>query len=215
MAGEASVTIEELDVQAATDVLNELQPLLDGAYYDSHMFRDIAEDLEERPDPFRLFLASSDDQPVGISVVEQKFHPGYDYLGLSPIHIKRFTVAEAMRGMGIGKRLIDASKVYAFDELSLDILFGESNEYGALAAYGKKGAYYRTSTVVQTIAPKRNDPEKTLEFFARDISDRGQQNRRYVTSDGIHFAFPADEEVARFLESEGFVSQAEVVAIIG
>lgn len=208
-----TLVIEELDTQAATDTLNELQGLLDGAYHNSHMFRDLAEDLEERPDPFRLFLATVETRPVGVAVVERKFHQNYDYLGLSPVHVKRFTVANSMRGLGIGRRLLDVSKTYAFDELGLDVLFGESNEYGALALYGREGAYYRRETIEKYL--RRNDPAaQALLYFALDISDSRFRERRYPNGDGIHFAFPADETAARFLKGGGFISQAEVLSTI-
>lgn len=212
MAGELSVAIDELDVEAARDVLPDLKELLDGAYYDSHMYRDLTGDLADTPDPFRLFLATSDSQPIGVSVVEQKEHKDYDYLGYPSIHLKRFVVAGIAKGTGLSARLLDASKAYAFEELGLDVLFGESNEYAALARYGKEGAYYRISSVVDTIAPKRNNPAKAVVFFARDIdmTDPLQRDRRYVTSDGIHFAFPADEAAQQMLADHGYISFADV-----
>ena len=213
MADRSPVVIEELDVRGARSRLPELREILEGAYYDSHMYRDLTEDLESAPDPFRLFLAVSDGQPIGVAIVERKQHDDYEYLGFPPVHIKRFTVVSSARGMGVGKTLLDASKAYAFEELGLNILFGESNEYGALALYGREGAYYRRAAVERY--NRRNDSAQALKYFAIDISDPRLRGRRYPSGDGIHFAFPADGTTRRVLESSGFISQADILAVLG
>ena len=209
MVDKLSVVINELDLEAAQGVLPDLREILVGAYFDSHMFRDLAEDLETAPDPFRLFLASAQDQPIGVSVVEKKEHEDYEYFDNPPVHIKRFTVASIARGLGVGKSLLDASKRYAFDELQLSLLFGESNEYGALALYGREGAYYRKESVERY--NRRNNPFEALQYFAIDISDPRLRGRRYANGGGIHFAFPADEPTQRLVERHGFISQEDIL----
>lgn len=209
-----ATVIEGLDTGAAREVLPELRDLLEGGYYDSHMFSELTRDIEHAPDPFRLFLATSDGQPVGAAVVEGKVHEGYDYFGFSPVHLKRFVVARIAQGTGLSSRLIDASTEYAFGELGLDVLFGESNEYAALARYGKEGALYHKDSIERTIAPKRNNPASALLYFAADITDPRQRGRRYVSSSGIHFAFGANEATHQTLVKQGFVSQAEVLAAL-
>lgn len=207
----AHVTITAYGLDEATAILPKLQTLLEGAYYDSHMFRDLSEDVRHAPDPFQLFLARLDDsvQPVGIVVVEAKVHPAFDYLGFPPVHFKRFTVAQAARGHGIGKQLLDAGKRYCFEELGLQVAFGESNEIGALSLYGREGALYDLESIRDYW--RRNASDQALQYFALDITDPQRRGERYPHGNGIRFIFAKDTQTAQFFHRHGYISKSELL----
>ena len=204
-------TIEQLDVVEAAAILPELQNLLDGSYHDSHMYRDLAEDVAQAPNPFQLFLARSS-EVVGVAVVESKVHPAFNYLEFPPVHVKRFTVAEAVRGMGIGKQLLDASKHYCFEELGLQALFGESNEKGAISMYGREGALYSKDATREYW--RRNTPEESLTYFAMDITDPLRRGERYPNGEGIRFVFCKDDETTQLFRALGHISKPELLSLV-
>jgi ribosomal protein S18 acetylase RimI-like enzyme len=210
------VAIEPLDLRAAAATLPQLQGLLNGAYHDSHMYQDLMEDVEQAPEPFRLFVARAGEQPdtaLGTAVVESKVHRAFSYLGLPPVHIKRFTVARAVRSMGIGKQLLDEARTYGFEELDLEALFVESNEIGALSMYGREGALYSLESIGEYW--RRNTLEEALTYFAADITDPRRRSERYPNGEGIRFVFTKDAEAARFFHDHGYVSKDEIVKLSG
>jgi ribosomal protein S18 acetylase RimI-like enzyme len=207
------VTIERLGLSEAAAVLPQLQDLFDGAYHDSHMSSDLAEDIEAKPEVFYLFLARTDDHPdtiAGVAVVESKVHPAFDYLGFPPIHLKRFTVGQAVRSMGIGKRLLDEVKGYSFEEQSLKALFVESNEIGAISMYGREGALYSLDSIQEYW--RRNTPEQALTYFAMDITDPRRRGERYPNGEGIRFVYSRNEETTRFFRDHGYISKDELLS---
>lgn len=207
------IHVERLALGDTVSVLPNLQVILDGAYHDSHMYQDLAEDLSQEPDPFQLFLARSGDQKdtvMGVAVVESKIHPAFDYLDFPPIHVKRFTVAEAARGKRIGKLLLDDAKRYGFEDLGLSAIFGESNEIGALSMYGREGALYSSEAISEYW--RRNTPEQGMSYFAMDLSDPKRRGERYPSGEGIRFVFAGDKQTAQFFREHGYVSKDEVLA---
>jgi ribosomal protein S18 acetylase RimI-like enzyme len=207
------VTIERLGLSEVSTAMASLKGLLDGAYYDSHMYRDLAEDIEQEPRLFQLFLARTDDQPdtvVGAAVVESKVHPVFNYLGFPPIHVKRFTVSEAVRGMGVGKQLLDEVKSYGFEEQGLKAMFVESNEKGAISMYGREGALYSLDSIREYWP--RNTFEQAVTYFALDITDPMRRGERYQTGEGIRFVFARDEATTQFLQEHGHISKDEVLS---
>jgi ribosomal protein S18 acetylase RimI-like enzyme len=210
------LTIERLGLGEASAVLPQLKGLLAGAYHDSHMSSDLAEDIEAKPEVFQLFLARTDDQPdtvAGVAVVESKVHPAFDYLGFPPIHLKRFTVAQAVRSMRIGKRLLDEVKGYSFEEQSLKALFVESNEIGAISMYGREGALYSLDSIQEYW--RRNTPEQALAYFAMDITDPRRRGERYPNGEGIRFVFTGDETTTQFFQEHGHISKEEILRRTG
>lgn len=204
------ITVECLDVGQAGDILHEMEPLLTSAYHSSHMYHDLAEDIARSPDPFRLFLARLDEDdvgamPIGSAVVERKTHSTFNYEGLLPVHVKRFTVLEAFRGMGIGKRLLDECKSYAFEQAGLSALFVESNEIGALSMYGREGALYSRAAIAEYY--RRNSPDQALRFFSQAINDPSRRAERYPNGEGIRFVFAKDEQMTERLLEMGYVSK--------
>lgn len=206
------VVIERYGLDEAAAMLPQLQALFDGAYYDSHMYRDLADDLSHAPDPFRLFLArlGTSGEVIGAIVVEAKVHAAFDYLSFPPVHFKRFTVAAAARGHGVGKQLLDAAKHYCFEELELQVAFGESNEIGALSLYGREGALYSKEPIWEYW--RRNTPEQGLKYFAMDINDSKRRGERYPDGDGIRFVFARDEKTAQYFRTQGYISREELLA---
>lgn len=205
------IAIERFGLEEAPTALPELQTLLDGAYHNSHMYKDLAGDLDQAPEPFQLFIARTVDQDevaVGVAVVEAKVHEAFDYLDLPPVHLKRFTVARALRGMGIGQRLLDECKRYAFGEVGLQGLFVESNEIGAIAMYGREGALYSRESIYEYY--RRNKPGHALAYFNMAITDPIRRHERYPNGEGIRFAFARDEEAAQFLRAHGYISKDDL-----
>jgi ribosomal protein S18 acetylase RimI-like enzyme len=207
------VSIEGLGLEDASVVLPQLRPLLDNAYHNSHMYDDLKEDISEAPDPFRLFLASTsgaeeERTAVGSAVVERKVHTAFDYLGLAPIHIKRFTVLDAFRSMRIGKQLIDACKDFGFKEEGFSAMFVESNEIGALSMYGREGALYSREAIEEYY--RRNTPGDALCLFGQALNDRSRRHERYPNGEGIRFVFAKNDETADFFRSNGYVALEEL-----
>lgn len=207
-----SVRIEQLDLDEVSDeVLGELESLLNQAYHNGHMYPDLLADIERRPEIFQLFLARTDGQIAGVRVVETKRYEEVDYLGLLPVHGKRFTVHPDYRGQGIGKRIVDAGKQYCFEELDLQALFGQSGEAGALAMYGREGAMYHLESILgQT---HKWTPEQHLIFFREFITNPvfKKNGYRFPTGTDINFAYVRDKETARLFRRNGYVSMAELL----
>ena len=202
--------IKSLDL---SEVLPELLPgikrVMSAAYHGSHMFEDFLADIESHPPIFRLFLAYLADELVGTVVIEHKSHERIEYHGNQPVHLKRFSVLPSRRGTGIGKQLLDAAKLYAFKEMRLAVLFGESNEAGALSFYGREGALYGTDSI--GLYSKRNTPEENLRFFAEFISNSVFKPYRYPEGKGIAFVFPASFDEAMAFESRGYISKSRLL----
>src|ERR1039458_3271327 len=143
----ASVELERLNLDEITDeILDELEGVYANSYHNTHMHKDLLEDIEHKPEIFQMFLArlhceerdelnGKSGKIVAARVIETKEHPFINYLGYTPVHGKRFNVLPDFRGKGIGKQIIDAGKHYCFKELGLPVIFGESNELGAISMY--------------------------------------------------------------------------------
>lgn len=209
------VQLERLDLNDIhSGVLAELKDLYAHAYHDTHMFKDLVEDMTKQPEVFQLFLARLPDQSnqlVGARAVESKCHPFIDYLGFKPMHGKRFSVLPGFRSQGIGKQLVDAGKHYCFEELGLQAIFGESNELGALAMYGREGAMYQLDSIKGALS--RNTPEQNIEFFREFINNPKLRGLRYPVGEGIQFVYPRDETIVEFFREHGYVLMTELINI--
>lgn len=205
------IAIERFGVNEANSMMPQLKAVLDGAYHNAHMYRDLTDDIEGGPEPFQLFVARTNDQEaeaVGAAVVEAKVHEAFDYLDLQPVHLKRFAVLETFRSMGIGKRLVEASKRYSFGKLGLSALFVESNEIGAIAMYGREGALYDSESIHEYY--RRNTPEQALAYFNMAITDPQRRGERYPNGEGIRFVFARDEDTSQFFREHGYISRDEL-----
>lgn len=197
----------------STEVLAELQALYASSYYNSHMYDRFVEDLNLRPEVFRLFVVRDDDfegRAVGARLIESKRHTFVDYLGFPPIHGKRFCVAPEQRGRRIGQRIIEACNAYVFDELDLPVIFGESNEVGALSMHGREGALYLTDSIVRHFP--RNDRESALMFFAEYLTNPRLRELRLPTGDGVQFVYCRDASTTRLFHDHGYVTKEELLA---
>jgi GNAT superfamily N-acetyltransferase len=207
-------SIEQLSInEVAPSTLDQLESLYANSYHDSHMYPDLLADMESRPEVFRLFLARLHDSArtiVGARVIESKIHDNVDYHNLPPVHGKRFSVSPDLRGKGIGRQMIQAGKQYCFEELGLRAIFGESNEIGALALYGREGALYKCSTIENSL--RRTTPAQNMEFFAKFLTDPDLRGFRYPTGGGIHFVYCRDLATTQFFQEQGYISQADILA---
>jgi len=198
------------------DTLQGLQALYSAAYHNAQMYEDLIADIERQPDVFQLLVARLDDQPeivVGAEVIETKEHPFIDYLGYPPVHGKRFSVLPAFRSRGIGRQLITEGRRYAFEDLDLSVIFGESNEAGALSMYGREGSLYFLDSIKNS--SRRNSPEDNVRFFAEFITNPLFRRYRYPQGDGIRLAYPRDEQTAQFFRQHGYVSKDDLLAKLG
>jgi GNAT superfamily N-acetyltransferase len=212
-AESSGLRIERLGIDEATpELLAELKDLLDLAYVNGHMYDDLVEDVASRPEVFRLFVARKDGQPVGVRVIERKPHEGIEYFDFEPVHGKRFTVHPDHRGEGVGGRMMAEGRRYAFDELDLPAVFGESNELGAISMYGREGALFQLSTITEF--SHRNTPEQNLRFFREFLTNpafREYRLPRVEGSPGVLFVEVRDEHIARFFRERGYVTRAELL----
>lgn len=206
----AGITIECFGIEDfPVERLPELQQVFSKAYYNGHMYEDFVADLADKPDVFQAFLATQEGKIVGVAVVETKPHPFIDYRGFPPVHLKRFTVLPEHRGKGIGKRLLDEAKGFAFNEAGLEVLFGESNEVGALSFYGREGALYLTE-VIKSYS-RRNSPQENLIFFREFLTNPVFRSYRFPEGNGIQFVFCKSDETARLFRDNGFASKDELL----
>jgi GNAT superfamily N-acetyltransferase len=208
----ASLELEQLGLaDVSPGVLAELEVLYAGSYRNSHMYRDLVTDIEARPEVFRLFLVrdhARGSRIVGARVIESMAHPFVDYMGFRPIHGKRFSVAPERRGEGIGRRIVDASKAYVFDELELRVIFGESNEVGALAMHGREGALYLADSVAKHFP--RNTRSQALKIFGEFVANRELRELRLPAGEGVQFAYCRDERTANFFRQHGYMAMDEL-----
>lgn len=205
-----TVVVEQLALgEVDSRVFAELEKLYADSYHRSHMYADLLDDVRRRPRVFRLFVArDAHGAVVGARVIETKHHPHFDYLGLLPVHGKRFSVAPRLRGQGVGKHLLDAGKEYVFGNLGLTAIFGESNEIGALAMHGREGALYLAQSIVASF--RRNTREQALAIFAEYLENSRLRELRFPVGDGVHFVACKDDETARLFREHGYVSKAEL-----
>lgn len=195
------------------DVLGQLESLYALAYHGSHMYQDLLDDIRREPEVFRLFLAreaSKGAQIVGARVVETWRHPSIDYLNFPPIHGKRFSVRPDRRGQRIGQRLVDAGKAYVFDELGSAVIFGESNEVGALAMHGREHALYLTDSIASSF--RRNEAEQAMAIFAEYLVNPYLRELRLPFGNGVQFVYCKDERTARIFRDHRYMSKQDLLA---
>jgi GNAT superfamily N-acetyltransferase len=196
----------------SADITAELHQLYTQAYFNSHMYEYLQADIAQRPTLFRLFLArlaNSSGALVGARVIERKPHPFVEYDGYPPVHWKRFSIAPSFRGQGIGKLLVAESTRYAFQELALKVIFGESNEVGALSMHGREGALYLLASI-QACSP-RNSPDENVAFFREFLANPTFRSYRFPAGDGIQFVYCADADTAAAFRARGYLSKSELL----
>jgi GNAT superfamily N-acetyltransferase len=200
----------------STDVLGELEALYAHSYHNSHMYERFVEDWALQPEVFRLFLVrdeAAEGRVVGARVIESKHHTFVDYLGFPPIHGKRFCVAPEQRGQRIGQHIVAACNSYVFEELHLLVIFGESNEVGALAMHGREGALYLADSIVRHFP--RNDRESAIRCFAEYLRNRRLRELRLPVGDGVQFVYCRDKSTTRIFREHGYLTKNELLAKSG
>lgn len=210
-AADPGVRIERLGLQdVSEEILGRLRPLYAEAYHDSHMHDSLVEDVRGRPEVFQMFLAQLAEREgiAGALVVESKSHSSIDYRGYPPVHSKRLCVRSALRGNGIGRRLLAEGRRYCFEELDLTVTFGLSNEIGALAIHGEEGALYRLESI-ERHSP-RNSPRENVEFFKELLSNRKFRTYRIPTGEGIQIVYCRDAATTGLFEELGYTSRANL-----
>ncbi len=161
------ITIKKFNInQINADILSEVKNVFAKAYHNGHMYEDFINDIKSSPKIFKVFFAYSDNKIIGIVVIESQIHKFIEYFNFQPVHIKRFTVLPNFRSKGVGKMLLDEAKKHTFKELNIPVIFGKSNEAGALSFYGKEDALYSTETIKNY--SRRNSPNENITFFKLD-----------------------------------------------
>lgn len=205
------ITIKEAGLEEVEEMLPELEPVFLEAYFNGHMYEDLCSDIKESPEVFQTFIAYKEETVVGVVVLETKPHKFMEYYDLPPVHIKRFTVLPKFRSLGIGKKLLDAAKQYAFVELGLKVIFGESNELGALSFYGREGALYKKD-IIETYS-RRNTAEENINFFKEFLTNKKFRTYRFPEGKGILFVFCNEKEQRTFFAKKGFISKDELLNV--
>lgn len=195
--------------QIDTNILAGMRLVFSRSYFGTHMYEDFCMDLERAPDFFTVFLAYDDVTIVGIAVIEEMIHEQCEYFSFSPIHIKRFTVLPEYRSHGIGKLLLNEATHYVFEELKESVVFGESNEAGALSFYGREGALFALD-IIRSYS-KRNTPEDNVLYFKEFITNPVFKTYRYPVGNGIQFVLCTDEYKDFFMK-HGYVSKSALLA---
>ncbi len=209
VSGDMGLVIERLDLADVTaELLAELAPMLRGAYHRSKMYERLLEDVQARPEVFRLFVARSHGVAVGMRTIQSKPHASFDYLGLPPIHGKRLSVASDHRGRGVGRLLVATSTAHVFEQLGFPAIFGDSREVGALAMHGRAGALLGVASIVQLLP--RNDEQRALEIFAECLRNPRLRELRFPAGEAVKFVYCRDAATTATLRAHGFVSQDEL-----
>lgn len=198
----------------AGEVLVELKSLFACAYHNSRMYERLIADVAERPAVFRLFVLRDRverDRVVGARAIQLTQHEFVDYRGFAPIHGKRFCVDLAYRQQGLRRRLLAASNNYVFDELDEPVLFGESNEVGALAMHGRAGALIHVESIVEHF--RRNTRDQGLAYFAEFLANPTFRGLRLPTLNGVQFVYCRDKPIAASFLGTGYAA-ADQIALV-
>jgi GNAT superfamily N-acetyltransferase len=202
--------------RVADDVLTQLEALYAGAYHNSHMHERLVADLSDPPEVFRLFAVRDRarvDQIVGARVIQWSRHDFVDYRGFAPIHGKRFTVHPAHRGRGLGRRLLRVTNDYVFNELGEPVVFGESNEIGALSMHTLRGALVHLGSVADHFP--RNTQAQALSLFAEFLTNPRLRSLRLPTGYGVQFVHCHDYRVAAKFLGDGYTTRDDLLAARG
>jgi len=211
--------------EVSGELLLHLKPLYDSTYHSSHMHASLLSDLERRPEVFQLFVAFlswaspenaregsfAPGKIIGARAIESKEVEGVDYLGLTPVYGKRFSVLPSFRSRGVGKQILDRCHEYCFSDLGLRAVFGTSAEIGALAMYGREGALYSLETI-QDYSHK-NSPEENVAFFREMLGNPVFKSYRLpgLSERDIRFAYCADDETRELLRANGYISKTDLM----
>jgi len=200
----------------ALDVLADLEVLYAGSYHNSHMYERLLADLADPPEIFRIYIVrdrEAGDRIVGARAIQSTRHDFVDYRGFVPIHGKRFSVDLAHRQRGLGRRLVNASNSYVFNELDEPVLFGESNEIGALAMHCRAGALVHIRSIIDHFP--RNTRAQAVSFFAEFLTNPKLRELRLPTGHGVQFVYCRDKSVAVPFLDDGYASSAQLLAPTG
>jgi len=205
-----TVTIKKFNLnEIGEELLLEVKEVFSKAYYNEHMYISLLNDMKEAPEIFQAFFAYLENKIIGVAIIETKPHKFIQYHGFAPVHIKRFTVLPEHRSLGIGKKLLDEAKEYAFKEKKVPVIFGESNEIGALSFYGREGALYSTKVIKNY--SERNSADENIYFFKEFISNKKFKSYRYPEGKGIIFVLCSSDKEKLFFETKGFVSKEDLL----
>ncbi|MBS1891553.1 MAG: GNAT family N-acetyltransferase [Actinobacteria bacterium] len=209
-ADDHSVVLTRVGLEEVSEeLLADLESLYSQAFQSSRMHQMLREDVAAEPAIFQLFIVRAGPSILGARVIESKVHPGFDYMGEPPVHGKRFCVSPAARGSGIGKLLIAAGKTYCFDELGVRVIFGESNEIGALALHGREGALYSLASIEER--SRRNDSAENVSFFREFLVNPKFRQYRFPCGGGVRFAYCADDDIAATFRDARYLSYAQLL----
>lgn len=225
-AGMTPVTVELLglnDLDGATmDGLAELYPR---AYHNSKMYSDLQADIERQPEIFMLTVAREGTAPeaetsatgriIGARLIRDIPHDDTeDHFGYPAVHGSRFCVDPSVRGFGIGGTILQAGNRHCFEEMGYPVVFGGSNEVGAMHMYAKNGAMFHQPSI-EAYGSNRNDPEVSLRAFATFITSKTLYGYRMTGGQHIRYAYPDSPGTAAELERLRFYPIRRILAHAG
>ena len=198
------ITVKIIWINDITDdILSNLKIIFDKSYYNSKMYVSFLEDIKQKHEYFKIFLAYNNKNIVWIGVLEDKVHLGINYYNHPPVHIKRFTVNSDYRWYGIWKIILDEIKKYAFNTFNLSVIYWESNEIWAISFYLREWALFSLDSIKNY--SNRNNSEENLFFFKELIQNKKFRHYRYPTWKWLIFVYVKNSNIKKDFERNTFV----------
>ncbi len=102
----------------------------------------------------------------------------------------------------LARALLDEGKTYCFDELDYPVMFGQTNELGALAMYLREGAMVYMPSVHDSF--RRNTPKEAERLMREFVVNPAFRAFRIPRGEGIFFTYPANDSAASKLAASEY-----------
>jgi len=210
LGGHASLIERHAIGDVSDALLDELRPLCEVGYDRTRIFADLLADLDAAPSQFALFIArDADSRAVGMRVIRTRQDRRVNRWAHAAMFGHCFAVAASNRGQGVGTTLLAASNAWAFrQDRQTDVLYGASNEAGAINLHASHGAAFSVATILEHFSDNR--PVDAVRFFLHIISDPALRGYRFPTGSGIDYAYPSMSRVADSIASHGWVTRGSL-----
>lgn len=226
--GAKSLVVEFLGLEDLDGpTMCELAELYPRAYHNSEMYVDLLKDIARDPKVFMLTIARENYAPgtgpdeaaagpiIGARLIrDTPPDDDEDHFGYPAVHGSRFCVDPESRGLGVGSAILQAGNRHCFDELKIPVVFGSSNEVGAMRMYGHNGAMFHEPSI-EAYGSDRNSPEVSLRAFATLVTSRSLYGYRMTGGQHIRYAYAGDNGTAEDLERLRFYPIEHIIARAG